>query len=60
MYDSHFTFIVHFLPQGITVDYYSNLKTILGNTGKIYRVVSIFEDKEEANLPFNKLFFRIL
>ena len=45
MYDSHFTFIIFFLPQVITVDYYSNMKTILGKTGKIYRVFffSIFE-----------------
>ena len=37
-----------FLPQGITVDYYSNLKTILGNTGKIYRVVFLYlKDKKK-------------
>ena len=37
-----------FLPQGITVDYYSNLKSILGNTDKIYRVVFLYlKDKKK-------------
>ena len=37
-----------FLPQGLMVDYYSNLKTILGNTGKIYRVVFLYlKDKKK-------------
>lgn len=50
-----------FLPQGITVDYYSNMRASLGNIGNNYKVVFPFlKDKKQQYLPFNKLYFRIL
>ena len=50
-----------FLPQGITMDYYSNMRASLGNTGNNYKVVFTYlKDKKQQYLPFNKLYFRIL
>lgn len=61
MYDSHFTLIILFLPQGITMDCYSNMKAILGNIGKNHKVVFPYlKDKKKQYLSFNKLYFRIV
>lgn len=50
----------YFLPQGFTMDCYSNTKAILGNTGKIYKVAFPYLKDNKQYLPFNKLVFRIL
>lgn len=49
-----------FLPQGVTMDYYSNVKAILGNTGKNHKVVFPYLKNKKQYFPLNKLYFRIL
>lgn len=60
MYDSYFTLIILFLPQGVTMDYYSNKKAILGNTVKNYKVVFPYLKNKKQYFPFNKLYCRSL
>lgn len=60
MYHSHFTLSMPFLSQGIVMDYYSNMRAILGNTGNSYNVVFPYLKDKKKYLPFNKLYFRIL
>lgn len=60
MYHSHFILSMPFLSQGIVMDYYSNMRAILGNTGNSYNIVFPYLKDKKQYLPFNKLYFRIL